>query len=72
MAPVRLLTSNTGGGVATPVNHPDEIRIEAEFRFADKVTARTSARVTPVGLICTGLMVAAIILSSAARVRAGR
>jgi hypothetical protein len=72
MTPLRPLTSNTDGGVTTTLNHPEEIRIETEFRFGDKVTARTAVRITPAGLICTGLMVAVIILSSAARVRAAR
>jgi hypothetical protein len=64
--------SSTDGGVTTAINHPEEIRMEAKFRFVDKVTARIAVRVTPAGLVCTGLMVAAIILSSAARVRAAR
>ncbi len=72
MTPLRPLTSNTDGGVTATLNHSEETKIETEFRFGDRVTARTAVRVTPSGLICTGLMVAVIILSSAARVRAGR
>ena len=64
--------SSTDGGVTAALNHPEEIRVEAKFRFVDKMTARITVRVTPAGLICTGLMVMAIILSSAVHVRAAR
>jgi hypothetical protein len=48
-----------------------EIRMEAEFCIGERVKARTMVRVTPIALISTGVMVAAIILA-AAKVRAAR
>jgi hypothetical protein len=58
--------------VVSPVSRFNEIRFEAEVCFADRVKARTTFRITPIGLISTGLMVAAIIVSAAVRIRAAR
>jgi hypothetical protein len=58
--------------VASATSQSNEIWVEAEIRFADRVKSRATFRITPVGLISTGLMVAAIILSAAVRVRAAR
>lgn len=55
-----------------PLTHPEEIRAEAEIRIGEKAVLRASARITPAGLVCAGLMVAAILLSTAAVVRAAR
>jgi hypothetical protein len=51
------------------ITHPEEIRLEAELTIRGRPTARAALRTTPAGLICAGLAVAAIILSSAAVVR---
>jgi hypothetical protein len=52
-----------------PLTHPEEIRLEAELTIAGRPMARAFLRTTPAGVICAGLAVAAIILSSAAVVR---
>ncbi len=52
-----------------PVTHPEEIRLEASLTIGGRPTARAALRTTPAGVICAGLAVAAIILSSAAVVR---
>ena len=54
------------------ITHPEEIRLEAELTISGKPTAHASVRTTPAGVMCTGLAVAAIILSTAAFVRALR
>ena len=51
------------------ITHPEEIRLEASLTIGGRPTARAALRTTPVGEICAGLAVAAIILSSAAVVR---
>jgi hypothetical protein len=53
-------------------NQSDEIRLEAKFCIADKVKAQATVRITPACLLSTGIMVAAIILAAAAKVRAAR
>lgn len=55
-----------------PITHPEEIRMEGEVRLGEKATARGALRMTPAGLVCAGLMVAAIFLSTAALVRTVR
>jgi hypothetical protein len=52
-----------------PLTHPEEIRLEASLTIGGRPTARAALRTTPAGVICAGLAVAAIILSSAAVVR---
>jgi hypothetical protein len=52
-----------------PVTHPEEIRLEAALTIGGRPTARAALRTTPAGVICAGLAVAAIILSSAAVVK---
>ena len=49
-----------------PVTHPEEIRLEAALTIGGRPTARAALRTTPAEVICAGLAVAAIILSSAA------
>jgi hypothetical protein len=53
----------------TAITHPEEIRLEAQLTIGGRPTARATLRTTPAGVICAGLAVAAIILSSAAVVR---
>jgi hypothetical protein len=60
------------GSRVASTGQSNEIWIEGEIRFADKVTSRATFRIAPAGLIATGLMVAAIILAAAVRARAAR
>jgi hypothetical protein len=53
----------------TAITHPEEIRLEAQLTIRGHPTARAALRTTPPGVICAGLAVAAIILSSAAVAR---
>jgi hypothetical protein len=52
--------------------HPEEIRASAEFRLGPVMEASANVRITPAGLVSIGVMVAAILLSTAAIVRAAR
>jgi hypothetical protein len=61
-----------GLGDSAPITHPEEIRLESAIRIGGKVAVRSRVRITPAGLVCAGLMVAAILLSTAALVRAAR
>jgi hypothetical protein len=51
------------------ISHPEEIRLEAQLTIRGQPTARAALPTTPAGVICAGLAVAAIILSSAAVAR---
>jgi hypothetical protein len=53
----------------TAITHPGEIRLEAQLTIRGQPTARAALRTTPAGVICAGLAIAAIILSSAAVAR---
>ena len=53
----------------TAITHPEEIRLEAQLTIRGQPTARAALRTTPAGVICAGLAIAAIILSSAAVAR---
>jgi len=53
-----------------PITHPEEIRLDAGLTIGGEPTAHASIRTTPAGVMCAGLAVAAIILSTAALVRA--
>ena len=61
--------SSEAANETPPLTHPEEIRLEAELTIAGRPTAHAALRTTPAGVICAGLAVAAIILSSAAVVR---
>jgi hypothetical protein len=54
------------------IMHPEEIRLEGEIRIGQNAVVRGRTRFTPAGLVCCGLMVAMILLSTAALVRAAR
>jgi len=41
-------------------SHPEEIRSEFELRVGKHITLQGKARITPAGLICSGLAVATI------------
>jgi hypothetical protein len=59
-------------GYAAASAHPEEIRARVRFRVGKSVSLNATARTTPAGLVAAGVMVAAIILSVAAVVRASR
>ncbi|WP_327525117.1 hypothetical protein [Bosea sp. (in: a-proteobacteria)] len=44
-------------------SHPEEIRSAFELRLGKHITLQGSARITPAGVICSGLAVAAMVLS---------
>lgn len=52
--------------------HPEEMKAVYDLRIGKWVTLQGSARITPAGVVCTGIAVAAILLSTAALVRAAR
>jgi hypothetical protein len=52
--------------------HPEEMKAVYDLRIGKWVTLQGSARITPAGVVCTALAVAAILLSTAALVRATR
>ena len=56
--------------VATAAPHPDEMRVEVELRTGRATVLRASARTTPAGLVSVGILVSAILLSTAVLVRA--
>jgi hypothetical protein len=43
--------------------HPEEIKSTFDLRVGDSVVLQASARITPAGVICTGIAVATIMLS---------
>ena len=65
-------TTKTEGRYADAPAHPEEIRARAKFRVGKSVSLKATVRMTPAGLVTTGVMVAAIVLSMTALVRAFR
>jgi hypothetical protein len=68
----RPAQQETSGGDQddAPITHPEEIRLDAGLTIGGEPTAHASIRTTPAGVMCAGLAVAAISLSTAALVRA--
>jgi hypothetical protein len=58
------------GGASPP--HPEEMKADVELRIGERTVLTASARMTPAGLVTAGVMVASILLSAAALVRAAR
>ena len=58
-------------GTASPT-HPEEMKAKVELRIGDRTVVIATARTTPAGLISVGIMVAAILLSTAVLVHATR
>ena len=54
------------------LSHPDEMKGNVELRVGERTVLMATARATPAGLISVGVMVAAILLSTAALVRAAQ
>lgn len=44
-------------------SHPEEIRSAFELRLGKHITLRGSARITPAGVVTSGIAVAAMLLS---------
>jgi uncharacterized protein (UPF0218 family) len=62
---------NSGDSV-TAASHPDEMRADIEAKFGSLGSLKLSARTTPAGLASVGVLVAAVLLSTAVLVRAAR
>lgn len=55
-----------------PVSHPEEMRGSVSLRIGDRIVMEASGRVTPAGLISTGLAVAAIVVAVGFLIRSTR
>jgi hypothetical protein len=60
------------GQYASALVHPEKIRASVEFRIGNSVSLNAMVRMMPAGLVTIGVMVATIVLSIAALVRAIR
>ncbi|MEZ0215168.1 MAG: hypothetical protein ACAH27_19775 [Xanthobacteraceae bacterium] len=59
--------------VAEPTpSHPEEMKAVYDLRVGSLIRLQGSARITPAGVVTTGIAVSAILLSVAALVRASR
>jgi hypothetical protein len=56
----------------TILSHPEEIRGGFEFRFGDKINLKGQGRITPAGIVSAGIVTVAILVATAALVRAAR
>ena len=65
------ITQTAGQDAVSPI-HPEEIRASVDFRIGNSVLIKGTVRTTPAGLVTAGIMVAAIVLSITALVRAVR
>jgi hypothetical protein len=65
--PLTDIEEQSAGALA----HPEEIRASVAFRVG-KISLTATLRMTPAGLVTTGIMVATIVLSVAGLVRAAR
>ncbi len=52
--------------------HPEEMKAVVEAQWGRSFAMKASARLTPAGLVCGAIAAAAVLLSSAAMVRAVR
>jgi hypothetical protein len=60
------------GQYASALAHPEEIRASVKFRIGNSVSLNAMVRMMPAGLVTIGVMVATLVLSIAALVRAIR
>jgi hypothetical protein len=51
------------GPLTAPPSHPEEIRSTFDLRIGRHVTLQGTARITPAGVISTGLAIAAVALA---------
>ncbi len=49
--------------LTTAPSHPEEIKSVFDLRVGKHITLQGSARITPAGVICTGIAVAAMALA---------
>ncbi len=57
---------------AQAATHPEEMKAVVEVQFGRSFAMKASARLTPAGLVCGAIAAAAVLLSSAALVRAAQ
>ncbi|ACK49848.1 hypothetical protein Msil_0878 [Methylocella silvestris BL2] len=57
---------------AEAATHPEEMKAVVEVQWGRSFAMKASARLTPAGLVCGAIAAAAVLLSSAALVRAVR
>lgn len=55
-----------------PSSHPEEIRSEFNLTIGRHVSVNGTARITPAGVLCAGIAVAAMTLALGYAVRAAR
>src|SRR5215471_3167704 len=65
------ITEAMGQAASAPA-HPEEIRAKVTLRLGKRGRLKATLRTTPAGLVCAGIMTAAIFLSIAAVARAAR
>jgi len=62
--------SDTVPGV--PITHPEEILGGFDLHIGKNINLKGSGRITPAGIVTTGLMTVAVLLATTALVRAAR
>ncbi|UEM10424.1 hypothetical protein J4G43_038090 [Bradyrhizobium barranii subsp. barranii] len=55
-----------------PITHPEEIRGGFELRLGEKISLKGQGRITPAGIVSAGIITVAILVATAALVRAAR
>jgi hypothetical protein len=55
-----------------PITHPEEMLGGFHVRIGKNINLKGSGRITPAGIVTTGLMTVAILLATTALVRAAR
>jgi hypothetical protein len=64
--------AQTSETAASAAPHPEEMKASVDLRIGEAVSLKATVRTTPAGLVTTGIMVAAVVLSVAALVWAVR
>jgi hypothetical protein len=57
---------------APPITHPEEMRAGFDLRIGKNINLKGSARLTPAGIVTSGIVTVAILLAATALVRAVR
>jgi len=55
-----------------PLTHAEEMRADFDLSIGKRTNLKGSARITPAGLICAGIVGVAVLAAVAALVRAAR
>jgi hypothetical protein len=58
--------------ISTMLAHPQEMSARVDFRIGRSVALQAAARTTPAGLAAAGILVSAILLSTAVLVRTAK